>query len=130
MISTKSERKPLTSTISLTDQITRKFENRSLQNFQTWRFMHTSLSRRKQQRNGLNGTVKFLNCFFLPEKKSRICCFLWSRQVYSQKGLLCRSSHEVLIKYGVSVARGKTSFSCSILFPVYLKRRIFANICF
>ena len=61
VISTKSERKPLKSTIGLTDQITRKFKNRSLQNFQTWQF--TSLSFRKQQRNGLNGTAKSLNCF-------------------------------------------------------------------
>ena len=37
VISTKSERKPLKSTICLTDQITRKFKNRSLQNFQTLR---------------------------------------------------------------------------------------------
>ena len=29
--------------------------------FQTWQF--TSLSLRKQQRNGLNGTAKSLNCF-------------------------------------------------------------------
>ena len=44
-----------------TDQITRKFKNRSLQNFQTWQFI--SLSFRKQQRNGLNRTAKSLNCF-------------------------------------------------------------------
>ena len=47
LISTKSDRKPLKGTIWLTDQITRKFKNRSLQNFQTWQF--TSLSLRKQQ---------------------------------------------------------------------------------
>ena len=40
---------------------TRKFKNRSLQNFQTWQFI--SLSLRKQQRNDLNGTAKSLNCF-------------------------------------------------------------------
>ena len=67
VISTKSERKPLKSTIWLTDKITRKFKNRSLQNFQTWHF--TSLSFRKQQRNGLNGTTKSLNCFFTWEEK-------------------------------------------------------------
>ena len=61
VISTKSERKPLKSTTSLTDQITRKFKNRSWQNFQTRQF--TSLSFRKQQRTGLNGTAKSLNCF-------------------------------------------------------------------
>ena len=33
-------------------------------------------------------------------------------------------------KNGGSVARSKTSSSCTILFPVYLKRRIFANIFF
>ena len=46
-------------------QSSRSFEkrskNRSLQNCQTWQF--TSLALRKQQRNGLNGTVKSLNCF-------------------------------------------------------------------
>ena len=67
VISTKSERKPLKSTIWLTDQITRKFKNRSLQNFQTRLF--TSLSFRKRQRNGLNGTAKSLNCFVTWEEK-------------------------------------------------------------
>ena len=50
-----------------TDQITRKFKNRSLQNFQTWQFI--SLSFRKQQRNGFNGTAKSLNCFLTWEEK-------------------------------------------------------------
>ena len=59
-----------------------------------------------------------------------LCCFLLTRQVYSQKGLLCRSSHEVLTKMAGSVARDKTSSSCIIFFPVYLKRIIFANVCF
>ena len=95
MISKKSERKPSKGTIWLTDQITRKFKNRCLQNFQTWQF--TSLSLRKQQRNGLNGTVKSLNCF-LTWEEVKLCCFLLTRQVYSRKGLLCRSSHEVLTK--------------------------------
>ena len=53
-----------------------------------------------------------------------LCRFLLTRQVYSQKSLLCRSSHEVLTKMPGSVARGKTSSSGIILFPVYLKRRI------
>ena len=90
MISTKSERKPLKSMIRLTDQITWKFKNRSLQNFQTKQFTSWSLCR--QQRNGLNGTVKSLR------RKVELCCFLLTHQVYSQKGLLCRSSHEVLTK--------------------------------
>ena len=56
------------------DEITQKFKNRSLQNFQTWRV--TSLSLRKRQRNGLNGTVKGLNIIVsLPEKKSRALLF-------------------------------------------------------
>ena len=75
VISTKSERKPLKSTIWLTDQITRKFKNRSLQNFQTWQF--TSLSFRKQQRNGLNGTAKSLNCFLTWEEKWSFVVFCW-----------------------------------------------------
>ena len=73
MISTKSERKPLKSTIWLTDQITQTFQNRSLQNFQTWQF--TSLSLRKQQRNGLNGTVQSLNCFPTWEEKYSFVVF-------------------------------------------------------
>ena len=75
VISTKSERKPLKSTIWLTDQITRKFKNRSLQKFQTWQF--TSLSFRKQQRNGLNGTAKSLNCFLTWEEKWSFVVFYW-----------------------------------------------------
>ena len=70
----------------------------------------------------------------LPEKKNRAnCCFLLTRQVYSGKGLFYRSSHddEVLIdKNGGSDARGKTSSYYSILFPIYLKRRVSANIYF
>ena len=31
-------------------------------------------------------------------RKLELCCFLLTRQVYSQKGLLCRSSDEVLTK--------------------------------
>ena len=72
VISTKSERKPLKSTIWSPDQITRKFKNRSSQNFQTWQF--TSLSFRKQQRNGLNGTLKVWTVS-LPEKKSGALLF-------------------------------------------------------
>ena len=97
VISTKSGKKPLKSTIWLTDQITLKFKNRSLQNFQTWQF--TSLSFRKQQRNGLNGTAKTeFELFPYLRRKVELCHFRLTRQVYSQKGSLCRSSHEVLIK--------------------------------
>ena len=83
MISTKSERKPLKSTIWLTDQITRKFKNRSLQNFQTWQF--TSLSFRKQQRNGLNGTAKSLNCFLTWEEKKSFVVFCWLAKFIAEK---------------------------------------------
>ena len=31
-------------------------------------------------------------------RKVEICCFLLTRQVYGQIGLLCRSSHEMLTK--------------------------------
>ena len=58
-----------------------------------------------------------------PEKKRRALLF--------SVDLLCRSSHEVrwsADKNGGSVAGGKTSSSCIILFPNYLKRRIFANL--
>ena len=83
MISTKSERKPLKSTIWLTDQITRKFKNRSLQNFQTCQF--TSLSLRKQQHNGLNGTVKSLNCFLTWEEKWSFVVFCWLAKFIAKK---------------------------------------------
>ena len=39
----------------------------------TWQ--SASLSFRKQQRNGLSGTVKSFNFFFLPEKESRALVF-------------------------------------------------------
>ena len=122
VISTKSERKPLKSTIWLTYQITRKFKNRSLQNFQPWQF--TSLSLRKQQRNGLNETVKSLNCFLTWEEKLRFVVFCWLVTF-----IVLRSSHEVADKTSGSVPRGKTSSSCSIIFHIYLKRRNSANIC-
>ena len=31
-------------------------------------------------------------------RKVELCCFLLTYQVYSQKGLFCRSSHELLTK--------------------------------
>ena len=109
---TKSERKPFKSTIWLTDQITRKFKNRSLQNFQTWQF--TSLSFRKLRRNGLNGTAKSFNCFLTWEEK--LCCFLLTRQVYSRKGLLCRSSHEVLAKMAARLLEVRRCLPVSFFF--------------
>ena len=130
MISTKSERKPLTSTIWLTDQITRKFKNRSLQNFQTWQF--TSLSLRKQQRSGLNGTVKSLNCYFTwEEKPSRaLLFFVDSPSLYPKRFVVSFFTWSA-DKNGGSVARGNTASSfCGILFPIYLQRRISVNICF
>ena len=39
-----------------------------------------------------------LELFPYLRRNVELCCFLLTRQVYSQKGLLCRSSHEVLIK--------------------------------
>ena len=126
VISTKSERKPLKSTIWLTDQITRKFKNRSLQNFQTWQF--TSLSLRKQQRNGLNGTVKSMNCFLTWEEILSFVIFCWLAKFIAKR--VCLFLRMKCYKNGCSVARGKTLSSCTILFPFNLKRRSFANICF
>ena len=58
--------------------------------------------------------------------KSTIC-FLLTRQVYSQKGLLCRSTHEVLTKIAARLLDVRRRLP--VLFsPVYLKRRISANI--
>ena len=118
MISTKSERKPLKSTIWLTDQITRKFKNRSLQNFQTWQF--TSLSLRKQQRNGLNGTVKSMNCFLSWEEILSFVIFCWLAKFIAKR--VCLFLRMKCYKNGGSVARGKTSSSCTILFPFNLKQ--------
>ena len=56
------------------------------------------ISLRKQQRNGLNGTVKRLNFFPFLRRKVELCCFLLTRQGYSKKGLLCRSLHKVLTR--------------------------------
>ena len=39
-----------------------------------------------------------LELFPYLRRNVEFCCFLLTRQVYSQKGLLCRSSHEVLTK--------------------------------
>ena len=127
VISTKSQRKPLKSTIWLTDQITRKFKNRSLQNFQTWQF--TSLSFRKQQRNGLNGTAKSLNCFLTWEEKWSCLVLCWLAKFIAKRVCFVVLRMKCWQKGG-SVARGKTSPSCIILFPVYLKRRISADISF
>ena len=54
----------------------------------------------------------------LPEKKSRAfnCCFLLTGQVYSQKKIVVLFFAWSADKNGGSVARGKRSYSCSILF--------------
>ena len=41
---------------------------------------------------------KKVELFLQLRKKVELCCFLLTRQVYSQKVLLCRSSHEVPTK--------------------------------
>ena len=105
------------STIWLTTFITRKFKNRSLQNFQTWQF--TSLSLRKQQRNGLE-PLKFW-IVYLPEKKSRVLLFFVHSGSLLPKRFVVSFFAWSVDKNGGSVAQGKTSSSCSILFPVYLK---------
>ena len=43
-------------------------------------------------------SLRVLNYFASERRKVELCCFLLTRHVYSQKGLLCRSSHEVLTK--------------------------------
>ena len=83
VISTESAKKPLTSTIWLTYQISRKFKNRSLQNFQPWQF--TSLWLRKQQRNGFNGTVKSMNCLLTWEEKKSFVVFCWLAKFIAEK---------------------------------------------
>ena len=73
--------------------------------------------------------LKFELFPYLRRKEER-CCFLLTRQVYSRKGLLCRSLHEVLTKMAIRFLEVRRRFQCSILSRVYLKRRISANICF
>ena len=126
VISTESAKKTLTSTIWLTYQISRKFKNRSLQNFQPWQF--TSLWLRKQQRNGFNGTVKSLNCLLTWEEKKSFVVFCWLVKFIAEK-VCCVFFAWSADKNGGLVPRRKTSSSCSILCPIYLKRRISANIC-
>ena len=66
------------------------------------------LSFGKQQRNGLNGTAKSLNCF--------LTCFLLTHQVFSQKGLLCRSSQEVLTKMAARLFKVRCHLPVSFFF--------------
>ena len=42
--------------------------------------------------------MALMELFPYLRRKVELYCFLLTRQVYSQKGLLCRSSHEVLTK--------------------------------
>ena len=67
VISTKSGRKPLKSTICLTDQTTRKFKNRSYAEFSNMA-IHKFITSQTTF-NGLNGTLKSLNCFVTWEEK-------------------------------------------------------------
>ena len=59
----------------------------------TWQ--SASLSFRKQQRNGLSGTVKSFNFFSYLRRKVELWYFLLTRQV-SEKVSCVHSSHEVL----------------------------------
>ena len=84
-----------------------------------------SLSFRKQQRNGLNGNCIYFELLPYLRRKVELCCFLLTRQVYGQKLFVVSFFAWSADKNdGSSVARGNTSSSCSILFPIYLKRRI------
>ena len=116
MISTKSERKPLKSTIWLTDQFTRKFKNISLQNFQTWQFMHTSLSLCKQQRNGLNGTRWKFELFPYLRRKVGFAVFCWLAKFIAKR--VCCVVHrmiEVLPKMAVRLLEVRRRLPVSLI---------------
>ena len=49
-------------------------------------------------------------------RKVELCCFLLARQVYSQKGLLCRSSHEVLTKMAAQLLEVRRRLPVSFYF--------------
>ena len=52
----------------------------------------------------------------LPEKKSRALLFSVDSHVYSQKGLLCRSSHEVLTKMAARLLEVRRRLPVSFFF--------------
>ena len=70
-----------------------------------------------------------MNCFLTWEEKWSFVVFCWLAKIIAKKFVVSFFTWSA-DKNGGSVARGKTSSSCSILFPVYLKRRISENICF
>ena len=70
-----------------------------------------------------------MNCFLTWEEKWSFVVFCWLAKFIAKKFVVSFFTWSA-DKNGGSVARGKTSSSCSILFPTYLKRRISENICF
>ena len=70
-----------------------------------------------------------MNCFLTWEEKWSFVAFCWLAKFIAKKFVVSFFTWSG-DKNGGSVARGKTSSSCSILFPTYLKRRISENICF
>ena len=69
------------------------------------------------QPNGLNGTDKLeFELFPYLRRKVELCCFLLTRQVYSQKGSLCRSSHEVLTKIAARLLEVRRRLPVSFFF--------------
>ena len=89
--------------------------------------IHKFITSQKKQRNGLKEPLKVW-IVFLPEKKDGALLF-WLANFIAKKFVVSFLTWSA-DKNGGSVARGKTSSSCSILFPTYLKRRISENICF
>ena len=66
----------------------------------------------------------------LPDKKRRALLFSVDSPSLWPKTFAVSFFAWSADKNGDSVPRGKTSSSCSILSPIYLKRRISGNICF
>ena len=70
-----------------------------------------------------------MDCFLTWEEKWSFVVFCWLAKFIAKKFVVSFFTWSA-DKNGGSVARGKTSSSCNILFPTYLKRRISENICF
>ena len=49
-------------------------------------------------------------------RKAELSCFLLTRQVYSQKGLLCRPLHEVLTKMAARLLEVRRRLPLSFFF--------------
>ena len=127
VISTKSERKPLKSMIWLTDQ-----SRESLKIDLCRIFKHGNSQAYHFTNNSVIALMEPLKIWIVssPEKKRRALLFFVTSPSLLPKRFVVSFFPWSAEKNGGWVPRGKTSSSCSILCSIYLKRRIFANLCF